>query len=68
MPLPPGQRLGPYEFVGLLGAGGMGEAYEARHASGRGVAIEVSQERFSQRFEHEARTVSALNHPTAAAI
>ena len=64
MPLQPGQRLGPYEVVAPLGAGGMGEVYEARDTRlGRTVAIKLSQAAFSDRFEREARTVSALNHP-----
>ena len=64
MPLQPGQRLGPYEIVAPLGAGGMGEVYEARDTRlGRTVAIKISQAAFSDRFEREARTVSALNHP-----
>ena len=47
----------------MLGVGGMGEVYEARDTRlGRAVAIKVSQELFGERFEHEARTVSALNH------
>ena len=64
MSLHPGERLGPYEIVAPLGAGGMGEVYEARDTRlGRAVAVKVLQERFSERFEREARTVSALNHP-----
>jgi hypothetical protein len=64
MSLQPGERLGPYEIVAPLGAGGMGEVYEARDTRlGRAVAIKISQAAFSERFEREARTVSALNHP-----
>src|ERR1700692_1539669 len=64
MPLPPATRLGPYEIVSLIGAGGMGEVYRARDTRlDRIVAIKVSQDRFSDRFEHEARAVAALNHP-----
>lgn len=64
MPLQPGQRLGPYEIVAPIGAGGMGQVYEARDTRlGRTVAIKISQEEFSDRFEREARTISALNHP-----
>ena len=64
MALQPGQRLGPYEIIAPLGAGGMGEVYEARDTRlGRTVAIKISQAAFSHRFEREARTVSALNHP-----
>lgn len=64
MALPPGARLGPYEVVAPLGTGGMGEVYAARDTRlDRTVALKVSQEQFSERFEREARTVSALNHP-----
>lgn len=64
MALPPGARLGPYEVVAPLGTGGMGEVYAARDTRlDRTVALKVSQEQFSDRFEREARTVSALNHP-----
>src|SRR5277367_6528483 len=64
MPLTAGERLGPYEVLALIGAGGMGEVYKARDTRlDREVAIKVSQERFSDRFEREARAVAALNHP-----
>src|SRR5580693_7690043 len=64
MPLFPGNKLGPYEIQAPLGAGGMGEVYRARDTRlNRDVAIKISQERFSDRFEREARAVAALNHP-----
>src|SRR5262245_59186181 len=64
MPLAPGTRLGPYEIVAAIGAGGMGEVYRARDPRmGREVAIKVSAERFNDRFEREVRAVAALNHP-----
>jgi eukaryotic-like serine/threonine-protein kinase len=64
MPLSVGDRLGPYEVLEPIGAGGMGEVYRARDTRlGRDVAIKVSAERFSDRFEREARAVAALNHP-----
>src|SRR6202166_4564920 len=64
MSLSAGDRLGPYEILALIGAGGMGEVYRARDPRlNRDVAIKVSQERFSDRFEREARAVAALNHP-----
>ena len=64
MPLSAGDKLGPYEILAPIGAGGMGEVYRARDPRlKRDVAIKVSQERFSDRFEHEARAVAALNHP-----
>jgi serine/threonine protein kinase/Tol biopolymer transport system component len=63
MPLPPGTRLGPYEIIAPLGAGGMGEVYKARDTRlNRIVAIKVSNEQFSERFEREAHAVAALNH------
>jgi eukaryotic-like serine/threonine-protein kinase len=59
-----GDRLGPYEILTPIGAGGMGEVYRARDTRlARDVAIKVSQDRFSGRFEREARAVAALNHP-----
>src|SRR5258707_14405877 len=59
----PGTKLGPYEILAPIGAGGMGEGYRARDPRlGRDVAIKVSQGRFSDRFEREARAVAALNH------
>src|ERR1044072_5638627 len=63
MALAPGDKLGHYEIVAPIGAGGMGEVYRARDTRlGREVAIKISQERFSERFEREARAISALNH------
>jgi eukaryotic-like serine/threonine-protein kinase len=51
MPLFPGDKLGPYEILGPIGAGGMGEVYRARDARlGRDVAIKVSAERYNERF------------------
>src|SRR5215510_874322 len=64
MALSPGEKLGPYEIGAQIGAGGMGQVYQARDPRlGRDVAIKVSAERFSERFEREARAVAALNHP-----
>ena len=64
MALSSDDKLGPYEILGLIGVGGMGEVYLARDPRlGRNVAIKVSAERFSERFEREARAVAALNHP-----
>jgi eukaryotic-like serine/threonine-protein kinase len=64
VPLVAGTRLGPYEIVDLLGKGGMGEVYRARDTRlDRLVAVKVSTEQFSERFEREARAVAALNHP-----
>ncbi len=70
MALPSGTRLGPYEIVSPLGAGGMGEVYRARDTRlGRDVAVKVLPEHLAAtpevraRFEREARTISSLNHP-----
>jgi serine/threonine protein kinase len=64
MPLSAGERLGPYEILEPIGAGGMGEVYKARDTRlDRMVAIKISNERFTERFELEARAVAALNHP-----
>jgi predicted Ser/Thr protein kinase len=59
-----GDRLGPYEILAPIGAGGMGEVYKARDTRlNRIVAVKVSKDEFSERFEQEARAVAALNHP-----
>jgi serine/threonine protein kinase len=64
MPLEPGVRLGPYEIVSLIGTGGMGHVYRARDSRlNRTVAIKVVQGEFTERFEREAKAISALNHP-----
>src|SRR6202162_2420300 len=64
MSLRTADKLGPYEILAPIGAGGMGEVYRARDPRlGRDVAIKVSAARFSERFEREARAVASLNHP-----
>ncbi len=75
MPLSPGTKLGPYEIVAPLGAGGMGEVYRARDTRlGRDVALKILPDSFAReperlhRFEQEARAVAALNHPNILAI
>ena len=75
MSLASGTRLGPYEIVSPLGAGGMGEVYRAKDPRlGRDVAIKVLPERRAKdpdalaRFEREARAVAALSHPNILAI
>src|SRR5687767_3098630 len=75
MPLAPGTRLGTYEVIAPLGAGGMGEVYRARDSKlNRDVAIKVLSETLAQdpatlaRFEREAHAVAALSHPNILAI
>ena len=75
MPLTSGTKLGPYEIVSPLGAGGMGEVYRAKDTRlGREVALKILPESFAaeperlRRFEQEARAVAALNHPNILAI
>ena len=64
MPLSAGDRLGPYEVLAPIGAGGMGEVWKARDTRlDRTVAIKTCKVEFNERFEREARAVSALNHP-----
>src|SRR5262252_4931822 len=70
-----GTRLGPYEIVALLGAGGMGEVYRARDTKlARDVAIKILPTAFADdperlaRFEREARLLASLNHPHIAQI
>ena len=74
-PLSAGTRLGPYEILSRLGAGGMGDVYRARDVElGREVAIKVSRREVAsdrerhRRFEREARTASALDHPNTVVI
>ncbi|MDQ5872986.1 MAG: serine/threonine protein kinase, partial [Acidobacteriota bacterium] len=75
MSLSPGTRLGPYEIVSLIGAGGMGEVYRARDSRlERDVAVKVLSEAVAgdaqalARFEREAKSVAALSHPNILAI
>ena len=63
MSLSAGTKLGPYEILARIGAGGMGEVYKARDTRlDRMVAVKVSNEQFSERFKREARAIAALNH------
>jgi serine/threonine protein kinase len=70
MPILPGARLGPYEFLSAIGVGGMGEVYKARDTRlDRVVAIKVlpthlaDSSELRHRFEREAKTIASLNHP-----
>ncbi len=75
MALTSGTKLGPYEIISPLGAGGMGEVYRAKDTRlGRDVALKILPESFARdadllhRFEQEARAVAALNHPNILAL
>src|SRR5215208_4855938 len=75
MTIAPGARLGPYEIVAAIGAGGMGEVYRARDTRlDRTVAIKVLPAQFAgdphlrDRFDREARAISSLNHPHICAL
>jgi serine/threonine protein kinase len=75
MTINPGTRLGPYEIVAPIGAGGMGEVYRAHDSRlGRDVAVKILPESFARdaermrRFEQEARAIAALNHPNVVAV
>jgi eukaryotic-like serine/threonine-protein kinase len=74
MPLSAGDRLGPYEILGAIGAGGMGEVYRARDTRlNRDVAVKVLPQAFAtevarERFQREARAASALNHPNICVV
>jgi serine/threonine protein kinase len=64
MATPAPDRLGPYEILSPLGKGGMGEVFRARDPRlRREVAVKVSAQQFIDRFEREARSIAALNHP-----
>jgi len=64
MTIAAGTRLGPYEVVAPIGAGGMGEVWRGRDTRlDRSVAIKVIPREFAERFEREAKSISALNHP-----
>jgi serine/threonine-protein kinase len=69
MSLAIGTKLGPYEILAPIGAGGMGEVWKARDTRlDRVVAVKVSHDRFSERFTREAMAVAALNHPNICAL
>jgi serine/threonine-protein kinase len=75
MPLSPGTKLGPYEIVAPIGAGGMGEVYRAKDTKlGRDVAVKILPAALAQdpdrlaRFEREAKVLASLNHPHIAQI
>src|SRR6202162_2009059 len=75
MAILPGRRLGPYEILSSIGAGGMGEVYQAHDTKlGRDVAIKVLPEAFAHdaerlsRFRREAKMLASLNHPNIATI
>jgi serine/threonine protein kinase len=72
MAILPGRRLGPYEILNAIGAGGMGEVYQAHDTKlARDVAIKILPEAFAHdperlsRFQREAKMLASLNHPTS---
>src|SRR5689334_21595012 len=69
MALSVGDKVGPYEIIAPIGAGGMGDVYKARDTRlDRTVAVKVSKTEFSARFEREAHAVAALNHPNVCTL
>src|SRR6202040_1383639 len=69
MALAASDRLGPYEIVLRIGKGGMGEVWRARDPRlNRDVAIKISTQQFTDRFEREARAIAALNHPNVCTL
>src|SRR5688572_8268561 len=75
MPLPTGARVGPYEIVSAIGAGGMGQVYRARDGKlDRDVALKILPQEFAadgdrvMRFAREAKTLASLNHPNIAQV
>ena len=69
MPLSVGDKLGPYEIITAIGAGGMGEVWKARDTRlNRFVAIKTSGEKYSERFEREMRAIASLSHPNVCAL
>src|SRR4051812_5948976 len=69
MSLAAGTRLGPYEIIAPAGSGGMGDVYRARDVRlGRDVAVKTLKGQYSERFEREARAISALNHPNICTV
>jgi Tol biopolymer transport system component/predicted Ser/Thr protein kinase len=69
MPLSAGDKLGPYEILAAIGKGGMGEVFRARDPrTGRDVAIKISAEHFSERFDREVRAIASLNHPNICSL
>src|SRR5262245_53212470 len=69
MSLSAGDRLGPYEILSSIGTGGMGEVFRARDSRlGRDVAVKLSKENFTVRFEREARAIASLNHPNVCTL
>src|SRR5579863_5062933 len=69
MGLKPGEKLGRYQLISLIGEGGMGQVWKARDTQlDRDVALKVSKSEFTARFEREARAIAAFNHPNICQI